>query len=98
MNVQPSATGPAAGQAVDERREQAIKRIKEKRDFKVHLLVYLCVNAMLVVIWGFSGAGFFWPVFVMGFWGIGVVINGYTAYRGSTYTEGQIQREIEKLK
>ncbi len=82
---------------VEQRREQAIKRIKEKNDFKIHLVVYLTVNAMLVVIWAFTGAHFFWPIFVMAFWGIGVVINGYTAYRGNRYTEDQIEREMKNL-
>ncbi len=79
------------------RREQAIKRIKAKNDFKIHLMVYLAVNAMLVVIWAFSNAGFFWPIFPIAGWGIAVVINGYVAYRGNVYTEEQIQREMQKL-
>jgi hypothetical protein len=79
------------------RRQQAIKRIKEKNDFKIHLMVYLAVNAMLVFIWAFSSQGFFWPIFPIVGWGIGVVINGYVAYRGNIYTEERIQREMEKL-
>lgn len=85
------------------RREQAIKRIKAKNDFKIHLLVYLTVNTMLVVLWAFTNAGqtfplgFFWPIFPIAGWGIGVVINGYVAYWGNVYTEEQIQREMQKL-
>jgi hypothetical protein len=89
-----------SGQPVDymmARREQAIKRIKEKNDFKIHLMVYLAVNAMLVFIWAFTSQGFFWPIFPIVGWGIGVVINGYVAYRGNIYTEERIQREMEKL-
>jgi hypothetical protein len=44
-------------------RDQAIARLKQKRDFGAHLLVYLLVNAFLIAIWAFTGAGFFWPVF-----------------------------------
>jgi hypothetical protein len=89
-----------SGQPVDymmARREQAIKRIKEKNDFKIHLMVYLAVNAMLVFIWAFTSQGFFWPIFPIVGWGIGVVINGYIVYRGNIYTEERIQREMEKL-
>jgi uncharacterized ion transporter superfamily protein YfcC len=82
---------------VEPKRDLAIKRLKEKNDFKVHVLVYLAVNTMLVVVWAFTGAGYFWPIFVMGFWGIGVVINGYTAYRGNQFSEAQIEREMTKL-
>jgi hypothetical protein len=35
----------------EQRREQAIKRIKAKNAFKIHLMVYLTVKTMLVVIW-----------------------------------------------
>src|SRR6266487_12988 len=83
--------------SMTERREQAIKRIKAKNDFKIHLVVYLAVNAMLVVIWAFTNAGFFWPIFPIVGWGIGVVINGYVAYQGNVYTEEQIQREMQNL-
>jgi hypothetical protein len=89
-----------SGQPVDymtARRVQAIKRIKEKNDFKIHLMVYLAVNAMLVFIWAFTSQGFFWPIFPIVGWGIGVVINGYIVYRGNIYTEERIQREMEKL-
>ncbi|HYM49745.1 MAG TPA: 2TM domain-containing protein [Candidatus Limnocylindrales bacterium] len=90
-------------QTPEGRRALAIKRIKAKNDFKIHLAVYLIVNAMLVVIWAFTTAGqpfpqgFFWPIFVIAGWGIGVVINGYVAYRGNVYTEAQIQQEMKHL-
>ncbi len=95
--------GRGAEDFMTRRREQAIKRIKAKNDFKIHLLVYLTVNTMLVVIWAFTNAGqpfpqgFFWPIFPIAGWGIGVVINGYVAYWGNVYTEEQIQREMQKL-
>ncbi len=95
--------GRGAEDFMTRRRELAIKRIKAKNDFKIHLLVYLTVNTMLVVIWAFTNAGqpfpqgFFWPIFPIAGWGIGVVINGYVAYWGNVYTEEQIQREMQKL-
>jgi len=95
LNEQVVSGGPADDLMA--RRELAIKRIKAKNDFKIHLVVYLAVNAMLVVIWTFSNAGFFWPIFPIAGWGIAVVINGYVAYRGNVYTEEQIQREMQKL-
>jgi hypothetical protein len=78
-------------------REQAIKRIKEKNEFQIHVAVYLAVNIMLVGIWWFTGAGFFWPIFPIVGWGVGVAVNGYTVYRGNIYTEEQIQREMRNL-
>ena len=102
MQGQPTIAGPPAPVAAgtdspDQRRELAIKRIREKNDFKVHLVVYAVVNTMLVVVWAATGAGYFWPIFVMAFWGIGVVMHGYTTYKGNVVSEEQIQREMQNL-
>ena len=78
------------------RRDIAIKRLKEKNDFRIHLLVYLGVNAMLVAVWALTG-GFFWPLFPIAGWGIGVLAHGYSVFYGNIYSEDQIQREMSKL-
>jgi uncharacterized ion transporter superfamily protein YfcC len=81
----------------ESRRDQAIKRLKAKNDFRVHLVVYLAVNAMLVLVWAVTSMGYFWPIWPMAGWGIGLVIHGYTVYWGSVFTEEQIQREMKSL-
>jgi len=91
----------------EQRRELALQRLKDKNDFKVHLVVFAVINAMLVTIWAFTGnvftappgapLEFFWPVFPIVGWGVGVAIHGYTVYRGNVYTEEQIQREMRNL-
>ncbi|HEU4421361.1 MAG TPA: 2TM domain-containing protein [Pilimelia sp.] len=79
-------------------RERAIKRLKKRRDFYGHLLVYALVNGFLVAIWAVTNAGgFFWPIFPMLGWGIAVVLNAWDVYRIDTFSEAQIQREIEHL-
>lgn len=85
-------------QNVDEIRRRAIERLKKKRDFRAHVLAYVMVNALLIVIWAVTGAGFFWPVFPMLGWGIGVVFNAWDAFGRPTPTEEQIQKEIESLR
>ena len=60
-----------------ESREVAIKRVKARRDFKTHVVVYVLVNALLVVIWAFSGAGYFWPIWIIAGWGIGLAFNAW---------------------
>jgi hypothetical protein len=94
-----------------QRRELAIKRIKAKNSFKIHLFVYAVVNLMLIVLWAAGvasgwtngvgvepfGKNFFWPIFPILGWGVGVAINGYVAYHGDIYTEEQIQREMKRL-
>ena len=80
-------------------RERAIKRLKKRRDFSGHLLVYVLVNAFFVVIWAMTNPdGFFWPVFPIVGWGIGVVLNAWDVYRNDEFDEEQIRREIERLR
>ncbi len=80
-------------------REQAIRQLRKRRDFRRHVMVYVLVNAFLVVVWAVtSGTGaFFWPVFPMAGWGIAVVANAYDVYLGSDFTEAEIRREMEHL-
>jgi hypothetical protein len=79
-------------------RERAIARLKKRRDFKGHLLIYFLVNSFLVVIWAVtSSGGFFWPVFIMVGWGIGVVMNAWDVYFAEDIGEDDITREVERL-
>jgi 2TM domain-containing protein len=83
--------------AAESRRAQAIKRLKAKSDFRIHLVTYVAVNALLVLVWAVTSSGYFWPIWPMAGWGIGVVLHGYTVYWGRSFTEAQIQREMESL-
>jgi class 3 adenylate cyclase len=38
----------------------------------IHLTIYVVVNVMLIGIWAASGAGYFWPIWPIMGWGIGV--------------------------
>ena len=78
-------------------RERAVSRLKKKRDFRIHLLIYFMVNALLVSVWAMSGSGFFWPLFIIMGWGIGIVANAWDAYGRDVPTESQIRHEMEKL-
>ncbi|MGH8825274.1 MAG: 2TM domain-containing protein [Jiangellaceae bacterium] len=80
-------------------RERAIKRLKKQRDFKGHLLVYALVNAFLVVIWAMTNPdGFFWPVFPIVGWGIGVVLNAWDVYQNDEFAAEEIRKEMEHLR
>ncbi len=79
-------------------RERAVKRLKKQRDFRGHLLVYVLVNAFLVTIWAMTNFhGFFWPVFPIVGWGIGVVMNAWDAYGREDFDEARIRREMDRL-
>jgi 2TM domain len=82
----------------DELRRRAVNRLRAKAGFWTHLAVYLAVNAFLVLIWFFTGAGYFWPIFPIAGWGIGVAANAWDAFGSEPVTEERIQREMEHLR
>lgn len=79
-------------------RDRAIARLKEKRDFGAHLFVYVVVNAFLIGIWAVTGAGFFWPVFLLCLWGIGLVLHAWDVYWRKPVSEDRIRREMERMR
>ncbi len=80
-----------------DRRSRAVVRLRKKREFRTHLFVYVVVNAALIVIWAVTGAGFFWPVFPLLGWGIGVVFHAQDAYGNHEISEEDIRREMERM-
>lgn len=77
-------------------REEAIKRLKERREFKGHLVAYVVVNAFLATVWFVTGAGYFWPVWVLAGWGIGLALHAYNVFFEGPITERQIEREMHR--
>jgi len=82
-----------------ELREEALKRLKKRQDFHAHALVFTLVNTVLVVIWAVTTRDiFFWPVFPIAFWGIGLVMNAWDVYHAGQFSEEQVSSEIERLR
>ena len=86
----------------DALREQALQRLKKRRDFKARLVVYALVN---VVVWGIwlvvaasSHSWWPWPVFLTLFWGIGLVMNAWDVYFRRPITDDELQQEMAHLR
>lgn len=77
-------------------RERAVTSLRKKRDFASHLLLYLVVNAFLVAIWAMTGAGYFWPIWSIVGWGIGVFFHGWDVYARPP-SEERIRKEMRRL-
>ena len=81
-----------------ELRGRAIRRVKEKRDFRQHLAIYVVVNLLLNGIWAITDfGGYYWPIWPMLGWGIGIFFHGYNAYAAKPIGEDEIQREMKNL-
>lgn len=80
----------------NDQRQAAIQRLGAKREFRGHLLTYVLVNTMLVIIWAATGAGYFWPIWPMGGWAIGLAAHAFAVYGRRPVTEDDIQAEIRR--
>jgi 2TM domain-containing protein len=80
-------------------RDQAVARLKRKREFRNHLFVFFAVNVLLWLIWALSDdRGFPWPLFVTVFWGLGTAMQGWNVYRGQRgFSEQEIQEEVRRI-
>ena len=82
----------------DERRAAAIARIGDRRDFRTHALVYCAVNILLVVIWAASGAGYFWPIWPIAGWGIGLAAHAWQTFeQKKPISEAEIDEEMRRV-
>jgi len=78
-------------------RQAAVTQLRKKRGFQAHALAYLMVNLLFVAIWIVAGPrGFFWPVFPMFGWGIGLAFNAWDVYAPGP-SEERIRREMSRM-
>jgi len=84
----------------DEIREIATKRVRARRGFFWHVIVYVVINLFLIGIWYFTGRGYFWPGWVLGGWGIALIFNAIAAFgREDMWSEREaVDKEVEKIK
>ena len=84
-------------------RSRAEKRVDAKIEFYKNFLVYIIVNAVLAVINWFTTPDFWWVLFPVCFWGIGIFVKFLKAFvlidkfDNEEYREKKIQKEMEKL-
>jgi len=79
----------------------AKRRVYLRRSVLEHFVIYLLVNALLVVIFFLTTpGGYFWPGWSMLGWGIGLLCHAITTWfllHGSNGTQNAVEREYQKL-
>jgi len=84
--------------STDQLRQLAISQLRKKRGLQAHLLAYLTVNLLFNAIWFLTTpGGFYWPVFPLLGWGIGLAFNVWDVYRPDRPSEEDIEREMQRL-
>lgn len=89
---------PKAPPSTEELRGVAIQQLRKRRELQAHVLAYVLVNLFLNVIYLMSDpGGFWWPVFPMFGWGIGLAFHAWDVLSPPELKEEKIQREINRL-
>ena len=86
------AGGPSAANA----REQARKRVEARRGLTGHVVAYVVINAFLIGVWAMTGRGYFWPIWIIAGWGIGLVLNAWDVLWRRPITEADIDAELHR--
>ncbi len=76
------------------------KLSKKKHDLFINVIIYIAVNLMLIFIWFMTGVKFFWPIFSMFGWGLGIAfmaIDIVCFINNKGYSD-KVEREYQKLK
>ena len=84
-----------ATELLDER-EAARRRVEAKRDFGSHLVAYVVVNSFLIAVWAITGADYFWPIWVLAPWGMGLVLHAWDVFWRRPITEADVEAELRR--
>ena len=88
------AETPAAPDAQPER-EAARKRVQAKRDFGSHLAAFVVINAAFIGVWAMTG-GYFWPAWIIGLWGAGLIMHAWDVFVRRPVTEADVDDELRR--
>lgn len=77
-------------------RTEARKRLEARRKLVSDLVSYVVINTFLVFVWLISGAGYFWPGWVIAGWGIGLALHAWEVFWRRPITEADIDEEVSR--
>jgi hypothetical protein len=75
---------------------RARKRVTDRRELGSHVVAYVVVNAFLVLVWAVTGGGYFWPAWILGPWGIGLVLHAWDVFGRRPVTDADVQAELDR--
>ena len=78
-------------------RDQAIARLHQKAKIRSYFVAYVFIFLLMVIIWFFSGRGYFWPAWVAFGLSFSLFSMLIRLLRPRKITESQIQAEISRL-
>ena len=76
--------------------DQARKNLQVRRHWQNSLMSMVVVSVLLVVIWAITGAGYFWPGWVIGAFAVVMVLRYARSQRGPISQE-EVEEEAHRI-
>lgn len=65
-----------------------VRRVKARRELRGHAISFAVVNLLLIGVWAATGADYFWPIWPLLGWGVGVASHAMEALGGRPLLRG----------
>lgn len=81
--------------------KQAKENVEAKLGFYIHLFIYIIVCAFLIILNLSTSPDYYWFIWPLIGWGIGVLGHGFGVFafsEGSVLKKRMIEKELKKLK
>ncbi|MEI6369792.1 MAG: 2TM domain-containing protein [Nostocales cyanobacterium ELA608] len=65
-------------------KKEQISHGQQRKGFKSHLFVFLAINGFLVLLNLLVSPGYFWAIYPILGWGLGLLLHGIKAYTSNT--------------
>ena len=75
---------------------QAALQIQRWRDFVSQVLAYGIGNIVFIVIWMARGRGFFWPIYPLLVWGLGLSVQHFNVVIRGQITDEEVRRKLNR--
>ena len=62
---------------------------------KVDAVAYVVINVALVAAWALTGFGDFWPGWVLGIWGVFLLLDAWNVYYRRPITDEEIDESLD---
>ncbi len=75
---------------------QAALQLQRWRDFGSQVFAFVIGNIVFVVIWATQGRGFFWPMYPLLVWGLGLSFQHFSVVIRGQITDEDVRRKLNK--
>ena len=75
---------------------QAALQIQRWRDFGSQVFAFAIGNIAFMVIWAAQGKGFFWPMYPLLVWGLGLSAQHFNVVIHGQITDEEVRRKLNR--